>query len=57
MAYLPATKVFEGKTYRLHNDYLKKSQADNTAIMLRGKDWAVRVVRLLGLYGIYKRRL
>jgi len=56
VAYLPKTKVFDGEQYRLHNDYLKKSTADWQASKLRSKNWRVRVVKLVGLWGVYKKR-
>jgi len=56
MSYLPKTRQFDGKRYRLHNDYLKLSTADWEALKLRNKGWSVRVIKQLGLYGVYKRR-
>lgn len=56
MAYLPRTRVFDGKQFRLHDDYLKLSTANWEAGKLRSKGWKVRVVKLVGLYGVYKRR-
>lgn len=56
MSYLPKTRKIDGKNYRLHDDYLAKSKADGVALLLRGKGWAVRVVSIMGLYGVYKRR-
>ena len=53
MPYLPKTRVFDEKRYRLHDDYLKSSQADWEAGKLRSKGWKVRIVKLLGLYGVY----
>ena len=56
MGYLPKTRIIDGKRYRLYDDYLKKGTADWEASKLRSKDWDVRVVKLLGLYGVYRRR-
>ena len=56
MSYLPRTKTYNGKRYSLFNDYLKRDTAEWEASKLRSKDWQVRVVKLLGLYGVYKRR-
>lgn len=56
MSFLPKTKVFNGERYRLHNDYLKLSEAEWQAGKLRSRGWRVRTVRQLGLYGVYKRR-
>lgn len=56
MSLLPKTKVFGSERYRLHNDYLKSSEADWQASKLRSKGWRVRIVKQLGLYGVYKRR-
>lgn len=56
MAYLPKTKVFDGKRYRLHDDHLKLDTAEWEAGKLRSKDWSVRIVKMLGLHGVYKRR-
>jgi len=56
MAFLPKTRVFNGERYRLHDDYLKLNSADWEARKLRSKGWSVRIVKQLGLYGVYKRR-
>ncbi len=56
MAYLPKMKIFSGKRYRLHDDYLKQSTANWEADKLRSKGWNVRIIRLLSLFGVYKRR-
>jgi len=56
MSYLPKTRTFDGKRYSLYNDYLKKSTAEWEASKLRSKGWSVRTVKLLGLYGVYRRR-
>ncbi len=56
MAFLPKTKVFGGKRYRLSNDYLKRETAEWEVGKLRSKGWKVRIVKQLGLYGVYKRR-
>lgn len=56
MSYLPKTKIFNGQRYKLHNDYLRQGDAEWAAAKLRSGNWRVRVVRMLGLYGVYKRR-
>lgn len=56
MAYLPKTKVIKGKTFRLHNDYLRHDTAQWEGEKLRSKGWTVYIVKILGLYGVYKRR-
>lgn len=56
MAFLPRTKLFDGKRYRLFNDYLKLDTAEWEASKLRSKGWNVRIVKQLGLWGVYKRR-
>jgi len=56
MSYLPKTRIFNGKRYRLSNDYLKYDTAEWEASKLRSKSWKVRIVKQLGLYGVYKRR-
>ena len=56
MAYLPKTRMSAGKKYRLHDDYLKLHMANWEASKLRSKGWSVRIIKLLGLYGVYKRR-
>lgn len=56
MSYLPKIKVFGGKRYRLYDDYLKGDTAEWEAGKLRSKGWKVRIVKQLGLYGVYRRR-
>ena len=56
MAYLPKTRIIDSKRYRLHDDYLKRGTANWEADKLRSEGWNVRIVRLLSLYGVYKRR-
>lgn len=56
MGYLPKTRVFKGERFRLYNDYLKRGTAEWEAGKLRSKGWRTKVIRLLGLYGVYKRR-
>lgn len=56
MSYLPKFKVFDGERFRLHGDYLKHGTAVWEGDKLRSKGWRVRIVRILGLYGVYKRR-
>lgn len=56
MSYLEKTRVFDGQRFRLHDDYLKHSTAEWEASKLRSKHWKVRIVKRLGLYGVYKRR-
>jgi len=56
MAHLPKTRIFNGERYKLHDDYLKWDTAEWEAGKLRSKGWKVRMVRILGLYGVYKRR-
>jgi len=56
MAFLPKTRIFNGKRYRLHDDYLKRDTAEWEAGKLQSKDWKVQIVKQLGLYGVYKRR-
>jgi len=56
MSYLPRTRVVDGKRYSLHNDYLKREQAEWDANKLRNKGWTTRMFKILGLYAIYKRR-
>jgi hypothetical protein len=56
MSYLPRTRVIEGKRYSLHDDYLKRDDAKWNATKLKGKGYRVRTIRLMGLYGLYKRK-
>jgi hypothetical protein len=56
MSYLPKTRTFNNKRFRLHGDYLTLSKAEWEANKLRSKGWKVRVIKLFGLYGVYKRR-
>ena len=56
MSYLAKVRTFNGKRYKLHNDYLKSSTAEWEAGKLRSRGWKVRVIKQLGLYGVYKRR-
>ena len=56
MAYLPKTRIYDGKRYRLYNDYLKLDTAEWEAGKLRSRGWKVRITKILGLYGVYKRR-
>lgn len=56
MTFLPKTMKFSGVVYRLHDDYLKRSTADWEAAKLRSDGWRARVIKLVGLYGVYKRR-
>ena len=56
MAFLPKTRIYDSKRYRLHNDYLRLDTAEWQAGKLRSKGWKVRIARLLGLYGVYKRK-
>ncbi len=52
------TKVrkFDGENYRLHSDHFTLSQAEREATKLRSKGWKARIVKVLGLYAVYKRR-
>lgn len=56
MLYLPKTKKFNGQTFSLHNEYLVEKQAQRTATNLREQGWRVRIAKVYGMYGVYKRR-
>lgn len=56
MSVFPKTKVFDGQRYRFYNDYLKKDNAEWEASKLRSRGWRTRITKLLGLYGVYRRR-
>ena len=56
MGFIPKTRTIDGKRYRLYNDYLKRDTAEWEAGKLRSKGWNVRIIKLLGLYGVYRRR-
>ena len=56
MGLLPKTRTFDEEKFRLQNDYLRQGTAEWEASKLRSKGWKVRIIKLLGLYGVYKRR-
>lgn len=50
------TRVFNGKRFRIFNEYRDKSVAEREANKLRSKGWNVKIHDGYELYGVYKRR-
>jgi hypothetical protein len=53
---LPRTQNVDGKQYRFHDSYLRRSDATWNANKLRSNGWYVRTYKILGLYVLYKRK-
>lgn len=50
------TRIIEGKRYKLHDSYLNRSKAVLDGSGLRAQGWNIRLVKVLGLWAVYKRR-